>query len=69
METPINECTHCGSNEGYYIKQYAFGSIKQNFNFDGSEADNTEMYQHLNHKGGSVAYCSSCNKKIFNMSI
>lgn len=64
MEIP-EACPKCGSDEGYYTKDYAYGNIRTNHKFDGSIADNTEMYMYLEHKMGKYAYCSSCGKRIF----
>jgi hypothetical protein len=63
--TPIEQCPHCGSTEGYYTKGQVRGSIITRYNYDGSDADNGDMYEHLFHTGGKVAYCLSCNKKLF----
>jgi hypothetical protein len=67
-KVPINTCPYCGSSAGFFIRQQVTGSISINFNYDGSDADNTEMYDYLTHKGGKVAYCQDCEKKLFNMS-
>lgn len=68
LEHPgLKACPHCGSKGGYHTKMQVRGSIVVYFNFDGSEADNTEMYQHLQHHGGEYAYCNDCNKRLFRM--
>ena len=63
-ENKMKKCPHCGSTESYYLKYQVYGSAKCYFNFDGSEAENGDMYEYLQHKGGKVAYCSNCHKKI-----
>lgn len=63
----LEECPHCGSTAGYYTKTQVRGSVKFHYNFDGSEANNSEMYDHLHHTNGNVAYCVTCEKKLFNM--
>lgn len=60
-------CPHCGSDEGYYTKDYVSGSCNTRYNFDGTVEDNGDMYESLTHKCGKVAYCSSCHKKIGRM--
>ncbi len=62
---PIKECPHCKSDEGYFIKMQVTGSVKCHVGFDGTERDNSDMYGQLIHKGGNVAYCSNCQKKLF----
>ncbi|WP_171628968.1 hypothetical protein [Paenibacillus plantarum] len=63
----IKRCPKCESVEGYFIKQTVSGKINYRFNFDGSEADNGDMHDHLEYKGGSVAYCLKCKKRLFRM--
>ncbi|TPG86860.1 hypothetical protein EEL32_12165 [Brevibacillus laterosporus] len=67
LKEPMKECPQCGSDEGYYMRMYASGSVKYYIGFDGSERNNGDMYEHLNHKGGKVAYCSNCDKKLFKL--
>jgi hypothetical protein len=43
------------------------GRITTRFKFDGSEAENGDMYEYLKYKGGKYAYCLNCNKQIFRM--
>jgi|APAga8741244001_1050109.scaffolds.fasta_scaffold06952_4 hypothetical protein len=59
-----NSCKYCGSKLGYYTKGYVTGSFVTRFNFDGSESDNTGMYDHLSHKEGKYKYCRSCHKRL-----
>ena len=63
----IESCTHCGSDEGYYTKDYVKGHTVTRFTFDGSEAENTDMYEGLSHRMGKVAYCLNCHKRLFKM--
>jgi hypothetical protein len=65
---PINKCPYCGSDWGYYTKDYIHGSTWYRCNFDGTEADNGDMYDPLTHEAGKYAYCLSCNKRLFKMS-
>jgi hypothetical protein len=65
---PISGCTHCGSDKGFYTKDYVVGKTQYNHNFDGSEADNGQYYEAIKHKQGEHAYCRNCNKRLFPMS-
>lgn len=67
-KAPIDNCPYCNSNDGYYTKQYARGTIKYNYNFDGSESENGDMHDNLSYSGGKYAYCINCKKRLFNMS-
>lgn len=66
-KSKIQRCPYCGSTEGYYVKQQAHGPITYKFNFDGSEAENGDMYDDLRITGGKIAYCLNCDKRLFNM--
>lgn len=68
IKAPIEHCPHCDSSHGYYVKERVYGSVRYNYHFDGSEAENGDMYEYLSYKGGKVAYCSECHKKLFNVS-
>lgn len=63
----IERCPHCGKGTGFYQKNYVYGPVSYNLKFDGTEDDNSEMYNALNYKYGKVAYCSECDKKIANV--
>jgi hypothetical protein len=63
----MESCPHCNYMGGYYVKEKVSGSIYYYYNFDGSQADNSSMYDHLIHKGGKVAYCKNCDKRLFRM--
>ncbi len=67
-KAPIDKCPYCGSDEGFYTKDYVVGSTVYRHNFDGSEAENGEYYEGVTHKQGKHAYCSSCHKRLFPMS-
>lgn len=60
----IDCCPHCGSNSGFYCKEFVSGKTEWRYNYDGSDADNTEAYDHLKIREGKIAYCQDCNKKI-----
>jgi hypothetical protein len=64
---PIDKCPHCGSDSGFYTKDYVCGSTRYYQRFDGTEEDNSEFYSPLEHRQGKYAYCSDCNKRIFKM--
>ena len=62
----LKECPYCGGNE-FYTKDYVCGVLRYAERFDGTEADNTEMYDYLNMKeGAGRAYCRSCEKYLGN---
>lgn len=66
MVSNLKCCPKCQSNEGYYVKQSVKGKIIFRQNFDGSEADNGDMYDHLEHTYISkYAFCLNCKEKIF----
>ena len=60
----IERCPHCGSEKGYYTKDYVYGYSRFYCNFDGSEHDNSALYGGTNCKRGGIAYCETCQKKI-----
>ncbi|GED72610.1 hypothetical protein BRE01_63120 [Brevibacillus reuszeri] len=66
-KTQLAECPHCGSDEGYYTKTQVSGSVRYHGGFDRSERENGDMYEHLSHKSGKVAYCSACDKRLFKL--
>ncbi|TKJ83771.1 hypothetical protein PaeCFBP13512_22405 [Paenibacillus sp. CFBP13512] len=65
----FTECPHCKSDEGYFRKDYVKGRMQYRFNFDGSEADNGDMYELLNFNHGKKAYCLNCKKPICSMNL
>lgn len=64
---PIDNCPHCGSDEGFYTKVQVSGTTRYCYNYDGSEAENSELYESCSHKGGKYAYCLKCGKRLFKM--
>ena len=44
--TELKECPRCGSEE-YYMKQSVKGTAYYIFHFDGTEADNSDLYNNL----------------------
>lgn len=67
-KAPINRCPYCGSEKGFLSKDYICGPSWVNYNFDGSEADNDEMYDTTKVTIGKYAYCCNCGKRLFKMS-
>lgn len=65
MKIPIDKCPYCNNTYDFYTKDYICGTSWYNYKFDGSEADNGEMYNGLKHTQGKYAYCGSCNRKLF----
>ncbi len=63
----FQNCPNCGSDCGYYTKDYMQGSFRWHHKFDGSEAENTESLDTIPTKNGKVAYCAECDKKIANI--
>lgn len=66
-KAPYEACPKCGDDEGYYTKMQARGLVITRFEFDGSEAENGDMYEGLSYSGGVWAYCLACHKRIFRM--
>lgn len=64
-KAPIEKCSHCGSGDGYYMKQQVYGTAQYYCHFDGSEADNSSLHDYLNYKQGKIAYCTRCHKSLF----
>lgn len=63
----LEVCPFCGCTS-YYTKCYTTGVTCFNYNFDGSEADNSEMYDNLvTREESGNAYCANCNKKLGNL--
>lgn len=60
----IDRCPHCGSDEDYFTKDFAYGNIRSYSRFDGKEADNSEMHEFLKHRMGKIVYCGNCKKRI-----
>lgn len=64
---PISNCPHCGSEEGYYTKDYMSGSFQYRHNYDGTVAENGDMYDTLTTTQSKYAYCLTCRKRLFRM--
>jgi hypothetical protein len=64
-KAPIDKCPYCGSVDGYYTKQQAYGPCTRYYNFDGSFCDNSTMHDFICYKGGKIAYCVHCDKRLF----
>lgn len=62
---PVEKCPHCDSKEGFYTKDYIKGSTIYRHNFDGSEAENGDYYDFLDHKTSKYVYCLHCKKRLF----
>lgn len=63
----LKVCPFCGCTS-YYTKTYTTGVTCFNRNFDGSEADNSGMYDNLvTGKESGNAYCANCNKRLGNL--
>jgi hypothetical protein len=63
-ENIVNSCPYCSSEEGFYLKGFMKGRYIYRFNYDGSEAENGDLYDSLSCKEGKTAYCQSCHKII-----
>lgn len=59
----ITECPHC-EFDGYYYLSAVSGHITTWVNFDGSQADSTEMYTGLNSEPLKFVHCANCHEKI-----
>ena len=57
-------CKHCGSDDGYYVKCTYRGSGIFRGNFDGSPAENGDMYDCLNSTPSKYVYCLHCDKRL-----
>lgn len=58
-------CPHCNSSEGFYTKERVMGTAKINYTNTGDYmAEQSSMYDYLQHSGGKVAYCINCHKSI-----
>lgn len=65
--TDLKCCPFCG-HDTYYTKNYTYGVVNFNCHFDGSEADNSYMYDNLVTKeSNGYVYCAYCNKRLGNM--
>lgn len=62
----MQKCKYCGSENGFYSKDSVKARVQTYYNFDGSEGDNSGMYDSLEHTVGKKAYCMSCDKILGN---
>lgn len=62
----FNYCPHCESKTGFYLKVQVQGTTITNHNWDGTEGDNTHMYDDLRDSGGKVGYCQGCDRPVGN---
>lgn len=60
----MNKCPYCG-NGSFYTKSQAYGVMIFHENFDGSPADNTNMYNNIQYRYGKRCFCSRCDKYLF----
>lgn len=57
-------CPYCGGETWYRLQTYK-GTCEFRTNFDGTEAENDDMYDGVEYKfKDKFAYCTSCNEKI-----
>lgn len=60
----LNKCPYCGG-ESWFEKQKYAGEYEFRTNFDGTEAENGDMFDGATYKRTSkFAYCCDCYKKI-----
>lgn len=64
---PITCCQHCGSTLGFYILSN-YMRVPHETNFDGTQLDNTGMYDQADIERGKIAYCMNCDKAICRIS-
>lgn len=58
-------CPHCNANDGFYVREQVTGTATVYYTNKGDYAnENGQIYDSLVHKGGKLAYCSSCSKII-----
>ncbi|APB61018.1 hypothetical protein ACXHIE_005838 [Pseudomonas aeruginosa] len=59
----LSECPHCGGDEFYVVQTYSGKGVYRRC-FNGYRADNSHMYDGLNHKVGKRAFCGDCDKPV-----
>lgn len=65
---PITCCPYCGSAAGIYTRT-TFVNVPYHMGFDGSERDNSDMYDQAERLlGGQTAYCQACGRAICRLS-
>ena len=64
MIQPLTECPHCHSDCGVFTKIDLI-NVPKNYNFDGTEAYNGEMYDNAEKIiDKPTVYCQKCGKAI-----
>ncbi|EJO8074291.1 hypothetical protein Q3R63_004412 [Salmonella enterica] len=59
----VIECPHCGGDE-FYVRATASGTTSVFYRFDGGEAFNGHMWDHVSLKEKKTAYCADCQKRV-----
>ena len=60
----IDKCPHCNSDWGVFVKMTLI-NVPKNYNFDGSEGHNGEMYDNAEKIiDKPTVYCQRCGKAI-----
>jgi len=58
-------CPHCGCDKGFFTKERVTGSATTFYNSNGDcEEDQSIMYDHLRHYGGTRAFCKGCERYL-----
>lgn len=58
----MDQCKHCNSTLGFYVNDViVHGNVISCYNFDGTEGDNSAMFDGLTTKPGKDAYCLDCD--------
>lgn len=65
MKAAIEECPRCGNKGNFLVKVQVYGSSQTRYLWDGSLDDNHDMHDHLFYKHSKYAYCSVCDKRLF----
>ena len=66
QHTDLMQCPFCGCDT-FYSKDYITGATITYHRYDGKETENGQMYEHVKHTTGKYAYCTDCDKRLFNM--
>ena len=59
----LDSCPLCGGTT-YYYQSAVSGHITSWVNFDGTDADSSEMYTGMNTKPLKFVFCAECHEKI-----
>ncbi len=57
-------CPHCGSDDVFYTRAYAYGHLTDFRRFYDRGRENTGMHESLRYGKASDYFCGSCNQKI-----